>query len=651
MKKIISKIAITALVATLGQSCSDFEEINKDPNAADRNSVLVEGLFNAAVADAQLSWWNRDILFHRTWLWGARYTFRPIHGPQVLQDQNNYMTDYWGSMAQWINNASQAIEIGEERIATGVNVPATTNNYVQMARVYRAYLFSEVADMFGPYPAKKGFKGSVAEYDSVEDIYEYIESELKLAVSKFDENSAISNDAFDAFYGGNIKAWKKYANSLRLRCAMRFSNVGSVGKTRFENIIQEVGDISGFISENTDNASVAQSNIVDLQDPAGSIFALSYIGMEITSTLTNIGFGLGGISVTEMAQHPGTSAYGLPAVALANHLRSPNEYLGVYMPNDLPTKTNVESAGYLYDYIPSEIDPRILVNYHIPGHNDGLVNFYAQRDITAESEGKNYQEIEFPNNSGNKISTKYTFSSFTCGDLTNKSDIIQRGFRSNLGRLPAIGKQYRGGDLRRVYFGAWETYFLLAEAAHYGWQTGKTAKEWYEMGVKASFAYHNISRYADAYLQSESYNRIGTSVKFDHTAEVSSVQLKRKMYPSMTEETVTYNYPKGVHPTNNDVLSKIMTQKYLAQNPWQPFEATNDYRRTGLPFFENPYLEGLLPFMPFYTDHTKADIKNVYRRVRYPITLKTKNQAGYDQALQLLGGEDKPETPLIWQKR
>ncbi|MDO5105063.1 SusD/RagB family nutrient-binding outer membrane lipoprotein [Capnocytophaga sp.] len=648
MKPIAFKTIITLIAVLLWQSCSDFEEINKDPNAADRNSVLVEGLFNSAVADAQLSWWNRDILFHRTWLWGARYTFRPIHGPQVLQDQNNYMTDYWASMAQWINDASQAIEIGEERIAKGGNISPATNNYVQMARIYRAYLFSEVTDMFGPYPAKNGFKGKVAEYDSVEDIYAYIEDELKLAVSKLDSNSQVTNDAFDAFYGGNIDAWKKYANSLRLRYAMRFSNVGDVGKNRFEAILQEVGDIEkGFITHNSDNASVAQSNIADLQDPAGSIFALSYIGMEITSTLTNIAFGLGGISVSEMAKYPGTSAYGLPAEALNNHLRSPNEYLGLYLPEALPTKTNVETAGYLYDYIPSEIDPRILVNYHIPGHHDELVNFYVKRDL----DNPNYQEIEYPTGSGKKINTKYTFSSFTCGDATGKTDLIGPGFRAYLGRLPAIGKQYRGGDLRRVYFGAWETYFLLAEAAHYGWQTGKTAKEWYELGIRASFEYHKVSRYVDDYLQSESYNRIGTSVKFEHTQEVTSVQLKRKVYATGNEETVTYNYPKGVHPTNNDVLSKIMTQKYLAQNPWQPFEATNDYRRTGLPFFENPYLEGLLPFMPFYTDPTKADIKNVYRRVRYPINLKTKNPTGYERALQLLGGADKPETPLIWQKR
>ncbi|MCC8142497.1 MAG: SusD/RagB family nutrient-binding outer membrane lipoprotein [Tannerellaceae bacterium] len=80
-------------------------------------------------------------------------------------------------------------------------------------------------------------------------------------------------------------------------------------------------------------------------------------------------------------------------------------------------------------------------------------------------------------------------------------------------------------------------------------------------------------------------------------------------------------------------------------------EATNDSRRTGLPFFENSYLDNALPYITFYTYHTKADMRNVYRRVRYPFSLKTKNAAGYEQALQLLGGDDKPETPLIWHKR
>ena len=55
MKNIVSKIIVASMVVLSLQACSDFEDINKDHNAADRNSVMVEGLFNAAVADAQLS--------------------------------------------------------------------------------------------------------------------------------------------------------------------------------------------------------------------------------------------------------------------------------------------------------------------------------------------------------------------------------------------------------------------------------------------------------------------------------------------------------------------------------------------------------------------------------------------------------------------
>ncbi|MDD2246563.1 MAG: SusD/RagB family nutrient-binding outer membrane lipoprotein [Proteiniphilum sp.] len=40
----------------------------------------------------------------------------------------------------------------------------------------------------------------------------------------------------------------------------------------------------------------------------------------------------------------------------------------------------------------------------------------------------------------------------------------------------------------------------------------------------------------------------------------------------------------------NNQLSKIITQKYIAQLPWLPLEAWCDHRRLGLPFFDNPLL-------------------------------------------------------------
>ena len=42
--------------------------------------------------------------------------------------------------------------------------------------------------------------------------------------------------------------------------------------------------------------------------------------------------------------------------------------------------------------------------------------------------------------------------------------------------------------------------FLLAEASLYGWNTGITAKEAYENGIKASFEYFGVSEYVNDYL-------------------------------------------------------------------------------------------------------------------------------------------------------
>ena len=84
---------------------------------------------------------------------------------------------------------------------------------------------------------------------------------------------------------------------------------------------------------------------------------------------------------------------------------------------------------------------------------------------------------------------------------------------------PSMSKQYRMSTQKRVYFGPWESYFLLAEAGVRGWDVPGSPKSNYENGVTASFEYHGLLSEVGAYLSSTEYNRIGTSVSFDHTTE------------------------------------------------------------------------------------------------------------------------------------
>ena len=135
MKKIIK---ITTLLTTLGvlfTSCKKFEEINNDPLAASLDQVQVEYFIN-------------------------------------------------GSMSGWLNQINSAVQVAESKIASG-NVKPYTNNLLQVARIWRAYLMSELSDNFGPIPIN-AFQGVNPQPASVKDVYYFLLEELKDASSKLD---------------------------------------------------------------------------------------------------------------------------------------------------------------------------------------------------------------------------------------------------------------------------------------------------------------------------------------------------------------------------------------------------------------------------------------------------------------------------------
>src|SRR5690606_6442363 len=167
------------------------------------------------------------------------------------------------------------------------------------------------------------------------------------------------------------------------------------------------------------------------------------------------------------------------------------------------------------------------------------------------------------------------------------------------GALPRLANKFRNNTSERVFFGPWESYFLIAEAALKGWETPMDAKMAYEEGVRQSFDYFGVSGYVEQYLQSEDYNRVGTSVSWDHTTEPSDKTVVYINGYTDSQQSMTFSYPdnhlyEGGN-VKNDHLTKVITQKFISQVPWLPLETWNDHRRLGLPFFENPAVENPLP--------------------------------------------------------
>lgn len=636
MKNKLIKSWLLVTTSLLFASCSKFEEINQNPLAANSDQVQVEYFINSSIGGAQMDPHIAERIFVLYWETGGHTSFNGT-GLSAGNYNDGWTSDYYGSgyMSGWLNAANSAIQVANEKIAAGTS-KSYTNNLIQVARIWRAYLMSELSDLLGPIPIN-GFQGVNPEFSDVKTVYYYLLSELKDAASKLDVTVVNPSglDKLDPAYGYNYTKWKKYANSLRMRLAMRLSEVDAAkAKAEFENAAND--DLL------KDAADMFQITEKQGWDSYTGEMTREWNGHFMTATLNTLYNGLGGIK----SQDQLASAY--------HSYIKPANYVGLKFDQHFPVSTNFPTAGYWLDGLPYTIDPRAYKTYIMPGDfSNPDFNTYPSWDNNAETTTRILTDASGA--TVKSIDAKFNWNAYPGGDWGTKG--ARNQVRLFEGTIPRLTHKFRNSAAKRIFFAPWETYFLLAEAAEKGWTVPMTGKAAYEEGVRKSFEYWGVLSFAGAYLASTDYNMAGTSVSWDHTTEPAATHsMSYADGYTNTPGSVNINYPKNDLYKNgtvrNDRLTKIITQKFIAQVPWLPLEAWNDQRRLGLPFFENVMVENPLPNLPALNsgNYMTSNVKFFPQRVRYPSGLKNSNAAGYDQAVQLLGGPDEVLTPLWWAK-
>lgn len=140
-------------------------------------------------------------------------------------------------------------------------VNADENSHVyQWAQILKIASMQRFTDMWGPLPYTKVGSGAMTTpYDSQEEIYMAFFDELDKAIevlTKFTLTNAGSKPMaqYDLVYGGDYTKWVKFANSLRLRLAMRLAYVRpDVAQVQAE---KSIAHPIGVITSNDDNAGV-----------------------------------------------------------------------------------------------------------------------------------------------------------------------------------------------------------------------------------------------------------------------------------------------------------------------------------------------------------------------------------------------------------
>ena len=152
-------LAITGALAL--NACSDFEEINVNPVAANADQVQVEYFINNSITGAQQNPHVAERAF--VLYWKAAGRMDRINSLPVGYYSDGWTNDYFNSISGWLNHAYTAVQIADEKIESG-NITEYTNNLKQVARIWRVYLLSEMADNFGPI-AINGFQGENPDFE------------------------------------------------------------------------------------------------------------------------------------------------------------------------------------------------------------------------------------------------------------------------------------------------------------------------------------------------------------------------------------------------------------------------------------------------------------------------------------------------------
>ena len=251
MKKKLYIMLLSAL--TLGgtfTSCSDnhMESVNTD----DTKSPTINP--NAQLTTALLQTYGDFGLMdtYRSYITGFTQYFAggwnvSFYAGAVNPD-NDQMRLIW----------DQYYSVGIKNLVDAIHNSKDMPNTNAALRIHRVYLMSILTDTYGDIPCSEAGLGFIEgisnpKYDKQEDIYNWFFAELKDCVSQLGTGSdRISGDVTSL--NGDTDLWKKYANSLILRFAMRISDVNpELAQQEFEGVLASE---SGYISNSNENAYV-----------------------------------------------------------------------------------------------------------------------------------------------------------------------------------------------------------------------------------------------------------------------------------------------------------------------------------------------------------------------------------------------------------
>jgi hypothetical protein len=213
MKKLfnINIILVLSLTLMVGACTSNFEETNTNPNSP--TEVPVTNNLGGVIYNFGSGFMapGNSAAQHANYV-GSRL----LLATQTYQSIGEEWAGYYAPLTN-INSIITASEL------------AGNTNMQAVAITFRAQMTHIATDYWRDMPyteACKASEGNITpKYDTQEEIYTFIISDLKKAADLFKSGGTDAIGAGDILLNGDVQKWRKYCNSLRLRIAIRLSDV------------------------------------------------------------------------------------------------------------------------------------------------------------------------------------------------------------------------------------------------------------------------------------------------------------------------------------------------------------------------------------------------------------------------------------------
>ncbi len=221
------KISIIFLLAILLGSCTkDFQKINVNPNtpaAVPLDYLLAESeLMVAGSTDAGSNAWRANFANAGCIIQQLASTDAGFYGGNFYTSASNTFSAYFD--ANYPNAIKSLVNVINLAAADPKNV-----NILSMARILKVMDFDKMTDLYGDVPyfdAGKAFINNnfTPKYDAQKAIYADMLNELQQAGAALNPSAYIPVNA-DYIYAGDMNKWKRAANTLMLRLALRMQNI------------------------------------------------------------------------------------------------------------------------------------------------------------------------------------------------------------------------------------------------------------------------------------------------------------------------------------------------------------------------------------------------------------------------------------------